>query len=175
MMFHYQNVGVAILPFSSTLCPLSFCLLICPSFPLSLSLSFDFGVSSVLGATSLFQFHPIVEVNYVEPDKDGGRPEEVAALGQLPRSTLCCSIPFCFLSSDHSPSSLLSSPLLYSLAVTPSVPFLSSSAVIFPAAPVVEESEEIKARGSWGDLGKPTARRRSTGLLERAVIISVTC
>ena len=32
-----------------------------------------------------------------------------------------------------------------------------------------------KSVGSWGVLGKPKARRRSTGLLRRAVIILVTC
>lgn len=32
-----------------------------------------------------------------------------------------------------------------------------------------------KSRGTWGVLGKPKARRRSTGLLRKAVIILVTC
>lgn len=32
-----------------------------------------------------------------------------------------------------------------------------------------------KSTGSWGVLGKPTASRRSTSLLRRAVIILVTC
>lgn len=86
------------------------------------------------------QFHAIFkQVNYVEPYKDWGQAE-----GQLPRSTLCCSILFCVFFSKHLPWSLLFS-FLYSLGVLPSFTFLFCSVVIFPAAPVVEESLEIKA------------------------------
>lgn len=73
-----------------------------------------------------------------------------------------------FCVSKHSPSPLFS--LLSFLIVASS--FFSSSLVI---ALVVEEGFEIKSTGNWGVLCKPKARRRSIGLLRRAVIILVTC
>lgn len=74
--------------------------------------------------------------------------EEVVALakGQLPGSSLRCS---CFASSLPSTIlhcfSLLFSVFSWSKSL---LPFLSSSVVIFPAAPVAKESLEIKPQGA---------------------------
>ena len=90
---------------------------------------------------------------------------------QLPRSALCSSILFCVFFSEHSPSSLFSSSL-YSLGVTPLLLLLSGN--LSSGSSGGGEFGD-KSVGSWGVLGKPKARRRSTGLLRRAVIILVTC
>lgn len=66
---------------------------------------------------------------------------------------------------------------LYSLGVTPSFLFLSSLTLSSNLSSGSSGGGELgdKSVGSWGVLGKPKARRRSTGLLRRAVIILVTC
>lgn len=86
-----------------------------------------------------------------------------------------CVVLSCFVSSSPSTRPHLFSLLLYILLVQlpPSFPLLLSSNLSSGSGGGGEFGD--KSAGSWGVLGKPKARRRSTGLLRRAVIILVTC
>lgn len=153
----YQSLGAAITQFSP---PLSYLLYVYPSATHSLFLCVLCVGGHWVNAI-LFQFHAIFkQVNYVEPYKDWGQAE-----GQLPQLHRLLVVPlFCVFFS-------LLFTFLDSLSALPSFTFLSCSVVIFPAAPVVGGEFGDKRIGSGGVLGKPKARRRSTGLLRRAVII----